>query len=182
MYIHKQVLLLQRDSKTIRLSGLTKSPSQPISSSNIEKMNLLAVNEFDSDRKRMSVLVRCESENGENRHLLLCKGADSSTLPRCTAKSRSPFCASQIDSFANTGLRTLVFARKELTPEESRIWLKSYEIASSSINHRSEMLARCADEIERDMELLGAVGIEDQLQEGVPEAIDMLQKMGLNVW
>merc|ERR1712224_1114839 len=31
-------------------------------------------------------------------------------------------------------------------------------------------------------EVLGAVGIEDKLQEGVPDSISMLQNMGLNVW
>lgn len=142
-------------------------------------MTLLAVNEFESDRKRMSVVVRCEEDG---RLLLLCKGADTSTLPRCMTSIDSTFCTHQIEKFAVTGLRTLVLARKVLTEEEARRWLITYEIASNSISMRQELMARCADEIERDMELLGSVGIEDQLQEGVPEAINMLQRMGLNVW
>ena len=32
------------------------------------------------------------------------------------------------------------------------------------------------------MELLGATGIEDRLQEGVPEAIATLRAAGLKVW
>lgn len=32
------------------------------------------------------------------------------------------------------------------------------------------------------MELLGATGIEDRLQDGVPEAIARLRKGGLKVW
>ena len=32
------------------------------------------------------------------------------------------------------------------------------------------------------MELLGATGIEDRLQEGVPEAIASLRAAGLKVW
>jgi magnesium-transporting ATPase (P-type) len=45
----------------------------------IETWQILAVNKFDSDRKRMSVLVRSPPELGSV-PMLLCKGADSSML------------------------------------------------------------------------------------------------------
>ena len=45
----------------------------------IETWSVLAINKFDSDRKRMSVLVRAPPELGSI-PLLLCKGADSSML------------------------------------------------------------------------------------------------------
>lgn len=32
------------------------------------------------------------------------------------------------------------------------------------------------------LQLLGVTAIEDQLQEGVPETIDLLQQAGLKVW
>jgi len=44
-----------------------------------ETWSILAVNKFDSDRKRMSVLVRSPEELGSI-PMLLCKGADSSML------------------------------------------------------------------------------------------------------
>jgi hypothetical protein len=45
----------------------------------VETWPILAVNKFDSDRKRMSVLVRSPPELGSI-PMLLCKGADSSML------------------------------------------------------------------------------------------------------
>lgn len=36
--------------------------------------------------------------------------------------------------------------------------------------------------IETDLELLGATGIEDKLQEGVPETISSLRAAGIVVW
>jgi magnesium-transporting ATPase (P-type) len=45
----------------------------------IETWSILAVNKFDSDRKRMSVLVRAPPELGSI-SILFCKGADSSML------------------------------------------------------------------------------------------------------
>jgi high-affinity K+ transport system ATPase subunit B len=32
------------------------------------------------------------------------------------------------------------------------------------------------------LKLVGTIGIEDELQEGVPESIEMLRNAGLNVW
>lgn len=32
------------------------------------------------------------------------------------------------------------------------------------------------------MNLLGAVGIEDELQDGVPQCIDLISKAGVNMW
>ena len=45
----------------------------------VETWSILAVNKFDSDRKRMSILLRSPPEFGEFT-VLLCKGADSSML------------------------------------------------------------------------------------------------------
>ena len=32
------------------------------------------------------------------------------------------------------------------------------------------------------MDLLGAVGIEDELQDGVPQCIDLISRAGVNIW
>jgi P-type E1-E2 ATPase len=37
-------------------------------------------------------------------------------------------------------------------------------------------------ELESHMDLLGAVAIEDQLQDGVPQAIQTLLQAGIKVW
>ena len=58
-----------RDVKTVDESSCPR----------VETWSILAVNKFDSDRKRMSVLVRSPPELGSI-PMLLCKGADSSML------------------------------------------------------------------------------------------------------
>ena len=37
-------------------------------------------------------------------------------------------------------------------------------------------------QIERDLKLIGATGIEDKLQDGVPQTIEDLLSAGINVW
>jgi magnesium-transporting ATPase (P-type) len=107
----------------------------------------------------MSVLLRI---NGEI--VLLCKGADNSMLPVCKPDPYFEQCAIHIDQFASSGLRTLVFAKRVLTEREAALWLGEFQAASNSLVNRPAMLSRCAVDIEKSMQLLGAVGIEDELQ------------------
>ena len=44
-----------------------------------------------------------------------------------------------------------------------------YKAAGNSIQQRHELLSACAKQIEKEMIMLGAIGIEDELQDGVPE-------------
>ena len=124
-----------------------------------------------------------------SRLFLLCKGADSSVL-RCCLKDGTEYttqCMARIDEFASTGLRTLVSACKVVSSyhhhhlrrhhhhhhiikvvseEAANQWLQGYRAAANSISNRSELLAACARQIETGMVMVGAIGIEDELQDG----------------
>jgi len=39
-----------------------------------------------------------------------------------------------------------------------------------------------SNELEHDLQLLGATAIEDRLQDGVPETIADLKKAGIKIW
>ena len=183
---HCNVLLISRTDNSASVQGLSAFSSCSNGSHDkeveveVEKVEILAVNEFDSDRKMMSTLVRFSS----NKLFLLCKGADSSLLDRCDSSQNifTDQCRHHIDSFAQTGLRTLVAACREISEEEAMQWLEEFKIARLSLNNRQTLLSTCAYRIERGLRLLGAIGIEDELQDGVPEAIEMLHTAGLNVW
>ena len=43
-------------------------------------------------------------------------------------------------------------------------------------------MALLEDEIEKELELIGATAVEDKLQEGVPDCIKNLKDMGIKVW
>eukprot|EP00584_Thalassiosira_punctigera_P026201 CAMPEP_0172579250 /NCGR_PEP_ID=MMETSP1067-20121228/139149_1 /TAXON_ID=265564 ORGANISM="Thalassiosira punctigera, Strain Tpunct2005C2" /NCGR_SAMPLE_ID=MMETSP1067 /ASSEMBLY_ACC=CAM_ASM_000444 /LENGTH=1732 /DNA_ID=CAMNT_0013371961 /DNA_START=42 /DNA_END=5240 /DNA_ORIENTATION=- len=62
-----------------RYSGPEVKTADEDASPRLERWPILAINKFDSDRKRMSVLVRSPPELG-GVCMLLCKGADSSML------------------------------------------------------------------------------------------------------
>ena len=87
------------------------------------KFKLLNVIEFDSTRKRMSVIIRTP----ENKIMLLCKGADS-IIEKRLKKPCADLAKTQefLDSFAETGLRTLLIAGKELSQQQYDQFKASY--------------------------------------------------------
>ena len=57
-----------------------------------------------------------------------------------------------------------------------------YHDASISLENRVEKIYQLQDEIEQNLLLLGATGVEDKLQDGVPESIDLLLRAGIKLW
>ena len=55
-------------------------------------------------------------------------------------------------------------------------------VFQNSLHGREKLLMESFGRIECQLDLLGATGIEDRLQEGVPESISNLRKAGIVVW
>lgn len=137
--------------------------------------------EFNSTRKRMSVVVR----NPEGRIVLYTKGADSVIYARL-AENHDPELKAKtlkdMEEFANGGLRTLCIAYRYLKEEEYADWSKMYDAAASAIKDRDEAIDQASEQIEHSLHILGATALEDKLQEGVPESIEQLHKAGIKLW
>lgn len=147
------------------------------------RLDVLGLHEFDSVRKRMSVVIRFPDDTVK----VLVKGADTSmfSILKKSHPSDDPvICTTQshLNEYSAEGLRTLVVAARDLTIEHLAEWQCMYEDASTSLTDRSIKLRQTAALIERDLTLLGATAIEDKLQEGVPEAIESLRQAGIKVW
>jgi phospholipid-translocating P-type ATPase (flippase) len=142
------------------------------------KYKLLNLIEFDSARKRMTVVVR--APNGKL--LVLCKGADSIIEKRLKSNQKHLFDTKQfLKAYANDGLRTLMIARKEISEEFYSAWDKKYQRAVVSVD-KEKLLAKVAEELEHDFELVGSTAIEDKLQDDVGTTIHDLKRAGIKVW
>ncbi|KAF7248192.1 putative phospholipid-transporting ATPase VD [Varanus komodoensis] len=152
---------------------------------------LLHILPFDSSRKRMSVIVKHPILK---QIVIYTKGADSvimdllksestgikkGDLQRKRIKEKTQM---HLDEYAKKGLRTLCIAMKVLSRQEYEEWLKGHYLAESSIANREELLSESAMKLENNLTLLGATGIEDRLQDGVPETIEALHKAGISIW
>lgn len=147
------------------------------------RLDVLGLHEFDSIRKRMSVVIRFP----DNSVKVLVKGADTSmfsTFAKGTENDDFIRISTQghLTQYSSLGLRTLVVAARDLTGEELEEWQCMYEDASTSLTDRAAKLRQTAALVECNLRLLGATGIEDKLQDGVPETIESLRQAGIKVW
>ncbi|KAF2071974.1 hypothetical protein CYY_006711 [Polysphondylium violaceum] len=148
-----------------------------------KEYGLLAIMEFSSDRRRMSILLK---DKQNDKIILYSKGADSIMLERLSTEEKNAHHVAKtiehISDFSREGLRTLILAKREISAQEYEEWSKQYHEASTLIQGREEEIDRLNDQIEKDLLLIGCTAIEDKLQDGVPEAIDYLLKAGIKVW
>ncbi|XP_008585414.1 PREDICTED: probable phospholipid-transporting ATPase VB [Galeopterus variegatus] len=154
--------------------------------------NVLCTLGFDSVRKRMSVVVRHPLTD---EIIVYTKGADSVIMDlledtACVAdiamekklkKIRSR-TQKHLDLYARDGLRTLCIAKKVVSEEDFQRWASFRCEAEASLDNRDELLMETAQRLENQLTLLGATGVEDRLQEGVPDTIAALREAGIKLW
>ncbi|CAN6340945.1 unnamed protein product [Urochloa humidicola] len=142
---------------------------------------ILNVLEFNSARKRMSVVVK----NEEGKTFLFSKGADSVMFERLSGSQSAYREVTQqhINEYADAGLRTLVLAYRELKEDEYEYFDRKFTAAKNSVSaDRDEKIEEAAELLEKDLILLGATAVEDKLQKGVPECVDKLAQAGIKIW
>ncbi|XP_053673867.1 phospholipid-transporting ATPase VB [Anopheles nili] len=147
---------------------------------------VLKVLPFDSARKCMSVVVR---RTGTQDVVLYTKGADSSIMPNlvpCTPGSEEyrlrEQTQHQLNVYARQGLRVLVMAKRKLDATDFSEWYSKHEECELSMENRERKIRDSFGLLERGLTLVGTTGIEDRLQEGVPETISSLLQAGIVIW
>lgn len=142
------------------------------------KYTILAVLEFDSTRKRMSIILK--EENGDI--WIYTKGADAVILPLLQEKQDDGTIAQAeraIADMALAGLRTLVFACRRISQEEYDQWIPIWREATQG---GGKPLHSVMEAVERNLLFVGVTGVEDRLQDAVPEAIETLHKANIRLW
>lgn len=110
----------------------------------------------------MSMVIK---DMTSNKVTLYVKGADTSVFPRCenNMTAEDKITQDHVDMLAKKGLRTLCFAKKDLTGDED---FENME----------------AGEVETDLQFLGATAVEDLLQNEVGKCISDFKKANVKVW
>jgi phospholipid-transporting ATPase len=140
---------------------------------------ILAVNEFNSTRKRMSLI--CRLPTGKIK--LFVKGADTVIYERLArGDPNADITSKHLEEYATIGLRTLCLASRDISQQDFDSWKVIFDQAATTIDNRQQKLDDAAELIEKDLNLLGATAIEDKLQEGVPETIQILMEAGIKMW
>ncbi|CAD8145283.1 unnamed protein product [Paramecium pentaurelia] len=146
----------------------------------IKNYQLLHVLEFNSTRKRVSVIVQDQS----NQIILYTKGADSVIEPlmKPVVPQLKEKTWNDLQEFASIGLRTLLLTKRILPLQVYKEWEKNYLQACSAIQNRDNLMMDSQAKIEQELELIGGTAIEDKLQEEVGPTIQYLKDAGIKVW
>lgn len=148
----------------------------------VKKYKLLAQFRFNSERSRMSVVVK--DQDGQ-KHFLLCKGADHVMMER--AAGFEGFSKEELkgvlSDYSSRGLRTLVYGYKELSEEQVDRLIKNMKTVEQKVGKEKELrMAELANETEQNLQILGASAVEDELQDDVRDTLRSLRSAGIKVW
>lgn len=153
----------------------------------VEGHTVLETISFSSRRKRLSVFVKDE----QGKYWLYMKGADTVMWDRFLPGQAALIAktAEHLDRYGEEGLRCLVVGYVELGKEKFEKWHDAYLTASTDMvqlekQKRGEPndIDVLQDQIEMGLLCAGCTGIEDRLQDGVPETVAALGKAGINIW
>ena len=148
----------------------------------IQSFKVLNVLNFSSERKRMSVIIRDKN----NIIKLYSKGADCEISKRMSKNSKddpySIFTLKCVDKLSCKGYRSLLIAYKIINEDEYTKWNQKLKSGEMDLTKKAKIVDECYNEIEQNLELIGATMVEDKLQDKVPETIKDLRMAGIKIW
>lgn len=142
-------------------------------------VKVLGINSFSKKRGRMSVLV----QNLEDDFCtLFVKGSDYSMkdIMRLSTGDQIRF-KQLIMNYRAKGLKNIVIAKKILKKTDYKAFLINYRLVSKMTRNQQENFEKLALGIEKDLELLGALGIKNNVEPGVERLIDNMQKAEMKI-
>ncbi|CAF3159951.1 unnamed protein product [Rotaria sp. Silwood2] len=146
-----------------------------------DKKLLDAIEQNDNDvHNFFTLLSLCHTVMSEERNGEIIYQAQSPDDHALVSASRT-FGFTFI-KLATDGLRILCLAYKELSESDYNRWTQKLHAAKTSMEKRDEKVKDAYEEIEKNLILIGATGIEDKLQDGVPQCIERLACAGIKIW
>ena len=144
-----------------------------------QRFRVLDLFDFDSSRKRMSIIVK---DLRSEQIFIYCKGADNAVLKRCVEGNREQ-CNESIKRFSKQGWRTIVLSYRQLTQDQYKELKQELKTINNNLINREKALNEFINnKIEKDLVLVGATAVEDKLQEDVAETLEALRRAGIKIW
>ena len=144
----------------------------------VQKYKLLEKFDFTSERRRMSVIVEL---NGEV--FIYTKGADDILQTRLDEDLSKDLDSVlfQVERIAQQGHRMMMLAFKEINRADWFAFHLEYVKYKNDPNGIDKIL-EFQSQLENKLVLLGAVAIEDKLQDLAPESIRFIREAGIKLW
>ena len=142
--------------------------------------------EFTSERKRMSVIAQKKDLN-ENKYILYIKGSDNIIDDLLSIESKNSkeykYIMNKVNDYSSKGLRTLLIGYRELNLEEFNKFNEKYLLLLEDMeeNNNQNEIYKLYEEIENNINLIGATAIEDKLQYKAEETINKFISIGMKI-
>lgn len=166
--------MVERSAKMIKIR---------INDTHDKQFNILATLPFSANRKMMSIVVE-DADTGVIE--LYNKGADTFVKHRLVQTLQMRELMRDTDSalmdMSTMGLRTLLLTSREVEREQFDAWNVNFAAASKSLVDRDDAIDAVCLELEKDLRLIGSTGIEDKLQEEVPETLSYFLNASVVIW
>jgi phospholipid-transporting ATPase len=159
--------------------GTVNGVAQAIVLGQEKTWEVLRTFEFNSNRKRMTVVVR-----EGNLIKMYTKGADNILKARLKTNADQPFLPfidEKLKYFSNLGLRTLLYGVR-IMEEGEYLEMDRRLNELIEVENRDDKMLDVAADYEKDYYLLGATAVEDKLQQNVPQVIHDLLTANIKVW
>ena len=163
----------------------------------IETYNHIATLGFSSSRARVTIIY--QDVNNPNDIHIMCKGQDTVIIPLLdTTTFNEDELAIHVKNLSTNGLRTLVccYSKRDITWWNQ--WKDQYNAITTGMNIEEEKNDKITNNLQLkkakkeelflkieqscNLKYLACIGLEDQLQPLVPEAIQDFLRAGIKVW
>ncbi|CAD8050422.1 unnamed protein product [Paramecium sonneborni] len=146
----------------------------------IQLYQMIHVFEFNSTRKRFSVIV----QDPQNQIILYTKGPDQimENLMNPISPELKEKTWKDLQEFALIGLRTLLLTKRILPLQIFKEWENGYLQACCASQNKDNQIMNYQAKIEQELELIGGTAVEDKLQEDVGPTIQYLKDAGIKIW
>ena len=94
----------------------------------------------------------------------------------------SNFTIKCVDKLSCKGYRSLLIGYKIINNFEYEEWNNKLKNSEMNLSKKQKLIEKLYDEIEQNLELIGATIVEDKLQDKVPETIKDLRMAGIKIW
>ncbi|GFE52627.1 guanylyl cyclase [Babesia ovis] len=167
-----------------KLIRRSKSHIQAECRGSLETWNIIGLNSFTSQRRRMSIVVNKPDSDGATIFVKGCGDTMVSLLKHTSCDDGFDITSlpNKIDKLTSAGYRVLVCAYRDLSPEETRNYQRHYSNAEDSIYSSEVLHEEAAVMVETGLTYLGIVAFRDEIQPGVRETLDLLMEAGVRVW
>ena len=149
------------------------------------RYKVLAMNPFSHERGTLSNIIKHPSSNFNNEmnSVLFCRGMSHNMKNYLNLDPIDMDAFEKVLDFMHkNGCKPIVYTRKVLSPAITSAFLKKHENLSSCLISDKNKFEKLSEKIESNLELVGVIGLKDEIAEGAPQIIQFFKNTNLKMW